>query len=1287
MNELKAPSLNSLLGSDRGSTDSLLAESLIDVEELDDVEYSIPPPGALPSLEKVLSEFEEDSDIASELGIPTPSIAEEGSVRMGGIGGGGGGGGSIMRYAMLQGVSTQLTSASDRIGAGMASSCAVCNHYYAVGTSHGHILNFDATQTLRWAHQDKNGQGAVSSLSFNPECNRLLAGFARGLVLMLDTQTGDIMRQLFDVVTPNTGILHVKWTSRPAMALAADSGGSVWSLSFTRKLGVRGCSTRCLFSGARGEVCAVEPLLSQTGEHHDLDQYCIVALATLSKYFIVTIRPRLKVIKYHLLQGPPDCLPVLAWQMVLIQAADATRSVDPVLVVGRGNQLFFHQLFISHGRITLLLLRHITMQTNILSAHWLGPKCVGCIDTSEILHLLDVRSSKELECIDLGNASMVYGSAQFKGLATGGNVSPALALAGTHACYNSLAARGVQLYVLGSRSMHLIGVRTWMERITYLVKNHRWQEACDLALDGYRAAGDRPKRKLQAKERIIMLFKEYIAASARAPDYCLGAIIKCLIVIDELELLWTQLWERLQNKELFLHHITQHIENDDIHQVNPIISQALVDYWLKISPAKLEDVILKMDWTCLDLNQVLKAARKHKLYKAQIYLNANALHDYTMSLTELIPLIGSEPPDLGNCLLVYISSCLAGRGYPQGDIPEELIQNVKHDVLRCLTSLHSTTSEPNEMPYPYLRALLKFDTRETLNVISLAFQEKEFSGELGYSQRKRIINILLEIMTPENNTWSEIGCLLNFIAQQISESCLPCDTQLLEKVLNYLSMESIENESSRLHSERENAWYELLVNNCLNAISNDEEQLQLAKKAHCYYVQEYLLEKLQRYDEILSCYISNPLRHETMFVYMERYARETNRKIYQQLKQHLRKLLEIDGKETTRIVDLYFRDMLEELLQLLEDDERFLFIFLKQLQQRNDDLTAEQSEKLIKFLCKYEPMEVEEFLKACNCYRIDAALDLVMNYKLLPAAVFLAEKQSDYKLAFHLALEILKNASPEQMEECAKSVSALCSRSSLSSKSQLTEKERESLWFELLKYILPLENLKNITKSMLHEASQHVDLTNLVQLVMNTHNVSGNFGDIKELLLSMLNQSKAETNAMEIAMRILEKEVAEKFHQRKKQASRGLLITMMQCVVCKQRLYNQAAIIIVGSCGHAMHGQCSIEFQRQHHMKFENGDYDDDSPSTSSSSRNISQQLSNNLMEDAIIMQCPYCLCCIEEQRMAMPVQLAKPSHNVVNYNNQQLQNANNGKYANTAMASPYKELGVLHLKSPPRKF
>lgn len=34
-------------------------------------------------------------------------------------------------------------------------------------------------------------------------------------------------------------------------------------------------------------------------------------------------------------------------------------------------------------------------------------------------------------------------------------------------------------------------------------------------------------------------------------------------------------------------------------------------------------------------------------------------------------------------------------------------------------------------------------------MLSLAFQEKEFRGDLGQSHRQRIVNILLEIMNPD----------------------------------------------------------------------------------------------------------------------------------------------------------------------------------------------------------------------------------------------------------------------------------------------------------------------------------------------------------------------------------------------------------------------------------------------------------------------------------------------------------------------------------------------------------
>lgn len=124
----------------------------------------------------------------------------------------------------------------------------------AVGTSHGHILAFDILQTLKWCCQEHVQQGAVSSLAFNEENTRLLAGFARGHIVMIDTASGDTIRVLADAVTPNSGVLNVKWTGRQALALCSDSGGSVWSLSFTRRLGKRGCDSKCLFSGSRGEV-------------------------------------------------------------------------------------------------------------------------------------------------------------------------------------------------------------------------------------------------------------------------------------------------------------------------------------------------------------------------------------------------------------------------------------------------------------------------------------------------------------------------------------------------------------------------------------------------------------------------------------------------------------------------------------------------------------------------------------------------------------------------------------------------------------------------------------------------------------------------------------------------------------------------------------------------------------------------------------------------------------------------------------------------------------------------
>lgn len=67
-------------------------------------------------------------------------------------------------------------------------------------------------------------------------------------------------------------------------------------------------------------------------------------------------------------------------------------------------------------------------------------------------------------------------------------------------------------------------------------------------------------------------------------------------------------------------------------------------------------------------------------------------------------------------------------------------------MLTCLTCLHSKRALEDEPPYPYMRTLLEFNTQELLNALSLAFEEAEFTGEMGSRRQQRVIDILVEIM-------------------------------------------------------------------------------------------------------------------------------------------------------------------------------------------------------------------------------------------------------------------------------------------------------------------------------------------------------------------------------------------------------------------------------------------------------------------------------------------------------------------------------------------------------------
>lgn len=173
---------------------------------------------------------------------------------------------NVCKQTVLKQLSNQLNVAieHENSNTGMTTSLCISQLYIAVGTSRGLILVFDLNQILKFSLKTSDTMDSISALSFNNPSDRLLVGSVRGYIYMFDVSQpnngGKLLRQITDAHQIDSPILHIKFTDDPKLAVFSDSGGSVFTLEFTRLMGIRSFNSTCLFSGSRGEVCCLEPL-------------------------------------------------------------------------------------------------------------------------------------------------------------------------------------------------------------------------------------------------------------------------------------------------------------------------------------------------------------------------------------------------------------------------------------------------------------------------------------------------------------------------------------------------------------------------------------------------------------------------------------------------------------------------------------------------------------------------------------------------------------------------------------------------------------------------------------------------------------------------------------------------------------------------------------------------------------------------------------------------------------------------------------------------------------------
>ncbi|XP_022112058.1 vacuolar protein sorting-associated protein 8 homolog isoform X1 [Acanthaster planci] len=1273
--------------------------SLDDVT-IDDDEFDIPELETAPTLDSILNENDEPFEVdapslslfsqapdgstsVSEPNTPSRSpqkLSRKKSVQYPVHG-------SIIRHVVLKNISSQVMSASDRVQAGSPTAMAI-SQFIAVGTSHGLILVFDPNQVLKWCLGSTalgTQYGAVSALGINNDCTRLLAGFARGQITMWDLTNGKLLRTITDAHPPGSAVLHIQFSDDPTMAICSDSGGSVFELSFRRVMGMRTCESRCLFSGSRGEMATIAPLHMNTVVQHPMKDMALLAMATLSKIFLVAVRPKLTVLFTKQLKGDPTTLPLLAWQFVVIQSSDVSRVVDPVLASARTDMVYFHQvLYNDEGLVKVLPLQSINLPYSLIALHWFNSKTLVTVDTTERLHLVDVRTEEELEVLDLVDIELVYSSSHFKSLATGGNVSKAMALAGERACYQSIASHKGQVVILGTKSLHVMTTRQWHERIEILVKDDKYKAALALAHSFYNGKakavvglyGNIDTRRQTVAQKILDLLFTFVDVSMKqgplrgaihlleehfqrvvpvCVDYCQ--------ILGRKDILFGPIYDKFQQdsiaKGVFLECLEPYILNDSLTSITPVVMKDFVDHYkTRMMIHNVEACIVHMDIASLDIHQVVSLCWAHGLYDAIIYVYNKGMNDYITPLEDLLQVLGQavrsgkqltdQQIKLGNKLLVYISCCLAGRAYPLGDIPSHLAKSVKEGVWKCLTALHTKQANEEEHAFPYLRTLLHFDTREFLNVLALAFEEPEFASQAssyaaGLQSKQRIVDILLQVMV-ESIEFSpaQVGCLFTFLARQMAknDNNIIVNRLLFEQVLEFLSNPDDETR----HEEREQALLQLVNAGGMEQV-DQQKLLRLAEGAKFYRVTELLYEKRRQFDRILLCYLRDPSRKLAVFSYINNvmiescYTEPEKEAVQNQALENLQDLVAIDSKETAQLVVKMFASSLEEVIDRLADRPRLQYDFLQGVFEYRDAtstaLAPKESqydpylhEKYIDLMCQFNPSTVHHYIRNVEGYRLEETLQIVRRHKIADATAYLLEMAGDVQGAFGIMLESLSNSIrnlSDSMEagkgtDKAKDPSVaicsmqaglvviiqLCQRSS----AKLDEPDREALWFPLLDLMMAsqrklkpslsdehFEAFKDLTRHVLNSMMGYIALPAVLQKIMQDPTYStGKFGEIKELILGMLDTYNYEKTLLRTTNSLLAHDLYWSLHNLTQAVNRGLIPRKEVCFICNRNYVkvSEDDTVVVFSCGHTYHTSClhtsgcsSMIEGRQHWMCFQ----------------------------------------------------------------------------------------------------
>ncbi|CAJ0928785.1 unnamed protein product, partial [Mesorhabditis belari] len=606
-------------------------------------------------------------------------------------------------WRKVESISHQITNSEQKIGRPKA--VASNGNRLAVITSKGALLIFEeSTERLLRLTFGNSELGAAACVTFSDDGSHIAIGYSKGGVKIVNASSGSTIATIHEAGQGGKGVLQIIFLTRQKTILVLDSGGSVFEIRVRKNLtGKSKEQVVCVFSGCNGEVV----LMRYVRPHQ------ILILVTLTKILIVSTNHGGSVMNSIPLQGPPNVPPL----------CDFFVSQDSKIVklcAIRGRHLSLYHLFPrrfqqKRGRFAELI-STIEVPLDLLGLSFLSEAFIWGVDSKEQVGVIDLNNKGWLPLSSTQTPlQLVYATSDFKGLATGANVSAALCCLAETVCYPAITAQNGIVFVLGV-FLYRFKILNELEIIESFQERKDFGSAALYSLDLAKGKFHSQMQNVQAKVKGRMA-----GILSNLLDWTLDGMpngkvsdlvvhykknIEILLRVchqgDYMPFFYTRAYPRLEADSLARAVMFDLLDEAvlDGALVDPpptLVADYLINLLHEGHFSQLQAATMRLPIYSIDIHWVMSTCRQNQLYDGIIHISNKALFDFIGPLEEMFANIAEfsdrdlrsdSEIEIGNKLLLYLHCCLAGRAYPFGELPSHLVDTVPIEVsfsLYCIS--------------------------------------------------------------------------------------------------------------------------------------------------------------------------------------------------------------------------------------------------------------------------------------------------------------------------------------------------------------------------------------------------------------------------------------------------------------------------------------------------------------------------------------------------------------------------------------------------------------------------